>query len=192
MLRFDFVGGTIPLQHRLSSCGCGNQSCQVCSFRRPVIRVNSCSSSIMNAHAYPLPIFIVNVALLQGMANLLLEFLRDLLISINGRVILFVTVTTATFFFHGVVDVGNQLWCDASPGNVSIYNRSCIHIQSSRNSLLLLCRRAHQCLHMKAWIRSLSTQVPMRSSPFWILTLASLHSLFWQPARPVEANSVIR
>ena len=51
---------------------------------------------------------------------------------------------------------------------------------------------AYQCLQKKDWNLSVSTQLPRRSSPFSILTFWSLHSLFWQPARPVEASSVCR
>ena len=48
---------------------------------------------------------------------------------------------------------------------------------------------AYQCLQKKDWKFCESTQVPKRSSPFSILAFWSLHSLFWQPARPVEASS---
>lgn len=51
-------------------------------------------------------------------------------------------------------------------------------------------RSTYQWRQSHAWKESASTQVPTRSSPFLILTLAALHSGFWHPARPLLLASV--
>jgi hypothetical protein len=49
--------------------------------------------------------------------------------------------------------------------------------------------RVYQWRQAQYWTLSVSTQLPTRSSPFVILTLLSLHSLVWQPARLLGESS---
>lgn len=62
------------------------------------------------------------MTLLQGTADFLLVFLRDLVVAVNGRVIFLISL--AGLFFDGSVEIGDKLGGDATPWITRQYNRA--------------------------------------------------------------------
>jgi hypothetical protein len=142
--------------------------------------------------AYALPVFVWNMPIRQGSLDFFLRLLRKFIISID------VLHVTTRF----LLDVGDLSRRDTSPMAPLMYFSYYIERKwDGANAYLLnlpqryviatwirtqLCDDSHTCHDWCSWM---VTMTPMRSSPFWILTPASLHSLFWQPARPCLAIS---
>jgi hypothetical protein len=125
------------------------------------------------------------MALLQSPCNLLLKLSWEILIPIKR---LEVSVVT---FANKFVDIGDDLGGDTTPKTpLSVYTLS-DHAIKIKMVVSTIDRCAtYQCLQNQDWNLSVSTQLPNRSSPLAILIFCSLHSLFWQPARPVDACSI--
>lgn len=106
--------GDIPLQRR-PSYEPGSHSYQVGSFRRPVETTFSMYEKVRRQvkETYPIPIGIINMSLLQSTTEFFLEVLRDLIITINGRVVPFITL--AAFLINTFVQTGDDFGGDAAP-----------------------------------------------------------------------------
>ena len=62
---------------------------------------------------YSIPIRIINMSLLQSLTEFFLEVLRDLIITINGRVVPFITL--AASLINTFIQTGDDFGSDTAP-----------------------------------------------------------------------------